>query len=189
LARVHALEPPAISVLPRPEPLGRAARTDTAVAPFALELLLQQHAARAVEANPGDAAHLLGLVRRAESILEAMSAAAARKPCIIHNDLYHSNIIATGHRLLLVDWEYAAVTDPLYDLGCLLAYYPRSAPHAARLLESSGLAVRSTVADLTEIAWVYVLLSYLWYRTRSLLAPASAVDRETERALRRRLGT
>jgi thiamine kinase-like enzyme len=159
-----------------------------AVAAFSLEALLRHHAGRAIEGNPTEAAQLHALVGRAESILMASRAQSRREPAIIHNDMHYSNLIGQGHRLRLVDWEYAAVADPLYDLACLLAYYPQAEPYAARLLEVTGLSIRASVEELTEIAWVYVLLSYLWYRTRASLAPASREDREAERGLRARLG-
>ena len=172
----------------RTSPDGGEAHSAFVVSPFALAPLLRHHAARAIEANPGEAEHLTDLVGRAESILAASNAGGARTPSIIHNDLHHSNLIGSGHRLCLVDWEYAAVADPLYDLACLLAYYPQAEPHSVRLLEVTGLAAGASVDELADIAWVYVLLSYLWYRTRGLLAPASSQDREAELALRQRLG-
>jgi thiamine kinase-like enzyme len=212
LRQLHALVPPAVgsdahlthSDLPARHSSPSAARSaapsqstssDPAygdrlvqhASPFRLEPLLHQHLARAAEVNPAEASRLMPLVQRAESVLAASNAGGARSATIIHNDLHHSNFIGSSHRLRLVDWEYAAVADPLYDLACLLAYYPQAEPHAARLLEVTGLAVRASVDELTDVAWVYVLLSYLWYRTRGLLAPASSQDREAEQSLLERL--
>jgi thiamine kinase-like enzyme len=169
LRQLHAVPPPAV---------GRE------VQPYSPLALLTQHAQRACEANPAEAAHLGALVRRAEGSLKSLT---ARPPAIIHNDLFHGNLIGTGRRSYLVDWEYAAVADPLFDLGCLLAYYPQAGAHSGRLLEETGLSKDASSAELAEIAWVYVLLSYLWYRTRGQLAPASSQDLEAERALRSRL--
>jgi thiamine kinase len=182
LRRLHGL------VAPAPQTEGTTPSAP-ATSPLNLGLLLQHHAANATQARPDDAVHLTSLVRRAESILAASNAGAVRAPSIIHNDLHHSNLIGWGHRLQLVDWEYAAVADPLYDLACLLAYYPQAEPHATRLLEATGLAVRASVEELIGITGVYVLLSYLWYRTRDSLAPASSRDREAEMSLRARLRT
>jgi len=172
---------------PRSQPAGHDATDEMVGAPFSLSPLLQQHTARAIEAHPGEAAVLLKLLRRAESILAAAPATAPRALRIIHNDLHHTNLIEGGRSPILVDWEYAAVADPLYDLGCLLAYYPQAESHAARLLATTGLNVHASVDELTDIAWIYVLLSYLWYRTRALLALDGPEDREAEQALRRRL--
>lgn len=40
---------------------------------------------------------------------------------LAHNDLLPANLIDDGHRLWLVDWEYAGFNDPLFDLGGLAA--------------------------------------------------------------------
>jgi thiamine kinase len=102
---------------------------------------------------------------------------------LFHSDPKHSNIIESGGGLLLIDWEYAAVGDPLYDVACVLAYYPQSGPHARVLLDSSGLATQTTLAMLDHATWLYVLLSFLWERIRRLEAgpgagagPASPAD-------------
>jgi aminoglycoside phosphotransferase (APT) family kinase protein len=39
-----------------------------------------------------------------------------------HGDLNASNVI--GPVPMLVDWEYAQLADPVYDLACLSVYYP-----------------------------------------------------------------
>ena len=51
---------------------------------------------------------------------------------------------------LLLDWEYAAVADPLFDLACMLAYYPQAAAHADALLDSSRLAGLGTAEMLRQ---------------------------------------
>ena len=51
----------------------------------------------------------------------------------------------------LIDWEYAAVGDPLIDLACLLAYYPQVLPHGAdcccKAAASPGSATIATLED------------------------------------------
>jgi thiamine kinase-like enzyme len=39
------------------------------------------------------------------------------RPVLCHNDLMPANLIDHGHRLWLVDWEYAGVGHPLFDLA------------------------------------------------------------------------
>ncbi len=36
-------------------------------------------------------------------------------PC--HNDLLNANFIDDGERIRIVDWEYAGMGDPFFDLG------------------------------------------------------------------------
>jgi aminoglycoside phosphotransferase (APT) family kinase protein len=106
---------------------------------------------------------------------------------VIHNDLHHTNLMGTGGRLLLLDWEYGAVTDPLIDLACLLAYYPAAAPHAGVLLDASGLSGEVSPAMLAAATWLCRLVSYFWYRVRRLAGPVSAQDRAAEEGLLARL--
>ena len=87
------------------------------------------------------------------------AAAKPAAPTLFHSDPHHSNLIELDDgRLLLIDWEYAAVGDPLFDLACVLAYYPVAAPHACRLLQAAGLAEQATPAMLEHDVWLYSLL-------------------------------
>jgi thiamine kinase-like enzyme len=43
------------------------------------------------------------------------------KPALCHNDLLATNILDEGHRLWLVDWEYAGLGRPLFDLASVAA--------------------------------------------------------------------
>ena len=150
--------------------------------------LLQRHAARIAAADPAEGGALAPWLKRAGAILEACRA-SARSACLVHNDLHHANVLSAGSALYLIDWEYAAVTDPRFDLACLLAYYPQAVRHASLLLEASGLAAPGAARELTGLTWVYVLLSYLWYRALRLLEPAAAPgdDTDSERAFLSRL--
>ncbi|NBP95332.1 MAG: choline kinase, partial [Gammaproteobacteria bacterium] len=38
-----------------------------------------------------------------------------------HNDLLAANFIDDGHRLWLIDWDYAGYNSPLFDLANLAA--------------------------------------------------------------------
>jgi thiamine kinase-like enzyme len=53
-----------------------------------------------------------------------------------HNDLLAANFIDDGHRLWLVDWEYAGFNSPLFDLGGLASnseFAPEQAEQALAL--------------------------------------------------------
>jgi len=41
------------------------------------------------------------------------------KPAMCHNDLLPANLLDDAERLWIVDWEYAGMGDPLFDLGNL----------------------------------------------------------------------
>lgn len=149
LAQLHALAPP------------------LALAPFDPGACASQYL-RAIE-SAGESTAL-------ESAVAAVVRAAARAvnargaPCaIVHGDLAHANLIdaeAEGGRLMLLDWEYAQLADPLYDIACVLAYCTPARPHAALLLRAAGLAGDGAEGALGEAIRVYEGLTWLWHRAR-----------------------
>jgi thiamine kinase-like enzyme len=88
------------------------------------------------------------------------------RPC--HNDLLNANFIDDGERIRIVDWEYAGMGDPFFDLGnfstnheltpdeevILLAAYDQSdrsrGPSPARL---ARLKLMRVVSDFREAMW------------------------------------
>ncbi|MBS0387575.1 MAG: phosphotransferase family protein [Proteobacteria bacterium] len=107
------------------------------------------------------AAAIAAAVRRAA---EFVAARAARRR-VIHGDLGFANLL-DGERLWLLDWEYAQVADPVYDVACLLAYCPAARPQAAVLLEAAGLGATAEDGTLAESIRVYEGLTWLWHRAR-----------------------
>lgn len=83
------------------------------------------------------------------------------RPC--HNDLLNANFIDDGGRLVIVDWEYAGMGDPFFDLAnfsvnhsldadgraVLLAAYAGDA-HAAGL---AALDLQRFMSDFREAMW------------------------------------
>ena len=177
----------------RPDRLGQLGATLHAlhgvapptVAPFEIGASIERLYERLCAALPGEAAHLSQLIDRAGAAL-LISDSAQRPKTVIHNDLHHTNLIGV-ERLHLLDWEYAAVTDPLLDLACLLAYYPHAAAHVDTLLASSRLAGQASPAMLGATTWLCMLVSYFWYRARRLAGPVSAHDLAAEQELLSRL--
>lgn len=133
-------------------------------APFDLGAILRGFSDRITRAAPCEGALLEQLMARAQANLRSCGS-ELRAPALFHSDLHHSNIIEAGGRLILIDWEYAAVGDPLFDLACVLAYYPAAASFSGVLLQAAGLAPHATPAMLEHASWLYVLLSFLWERT------------------------
>jgi aminoglycoside phosphotransferase (APT) family kinase protein len=128
--------------------------------------LLEHHLAVIGAQDGAVAQELRPQVARACEIL-ARQADAGRPVRIVHGDLSHANIIGTGPPRL-IDWEYAAVADPLMDLACLAAYYPPVLAHGTGLLRRCGLPGSVKLPVLEDLAWVYRLLSNLWYRRLEL---------------------
>ncbi len=158
------------------------------VAPFDIGTSIERLHGRLCAALPDEGAELSHFIDRARAAL-LLSDSARRPRVVIHNDLHHTNLMGTEGRLLLLDWEYAAVSDPLIDLACLLAYYPETAPHADTLLEASGLSAEVSPAMLAATTWLCMLVSDLWYRVRRLAGPASAQELAAEQGLLARLSS
>lgn len=157
-----------------------------AVAPFDIGAAIERLHGRLCEALPGEAADLSQLIDRARAAL-LVSDSARRPRVVIHNDLHHTNVMGGAGRLVLLDWEYAAVADPLLDLACVLAYYPQAAGHTGVLLEASRLAGEVSPAMLGAATWLCILVSYFWYRVRRLAGPVPAEDLAAEQGLLARL--
>jgi thiamine kinase len=76
-----------------------------------------------------------------------------------HNDLHHLNLL--GPRPLLIDWEYAALADPLMDLAALATYHDFDARQRVELLRGYRRGVGSGRFDLVcalfdalHLAWL-----------------------------------
>ena len=85
------------------------------------------------------------------------------RPC--HNDFLPGNLIDDGARMRIVDWEYAGMGDPFFDLGnfsinndltpdedeaFLAAYDGNATPRADRL---ARLTLFRVVSDFREAMW------------------------------------
>jgi thiamine kinase-like enzyme len=62
-------------------------------------------------ADPDDYAWAHELARRIERIRSTQGL------CLCHNDLLNANFIDDGERVRIVDWEYAGLGDPFFDLA------------------------------------------------------------------------
>ncbi|HEV8252321.1 MAG TPA: choline kinase family protein [Candidatus Limnocylindria bacterium] len=104
-----------------------------------------------------DEAHAVG--RRIErSLLEAP---VELRPC--HNDLLNANFIDDGERIRIVDWEYAGMGDPFFDLGNFSVNHDLTPDEDGILLEAyegdvrparlARLALMRIVSDFREAMW------------------------------------
>jgi thiamine kinase-like enzyme len=104
-----------------------------------------------------DEAHAIG--RRIERAL--LEAPVEIRPC--HNDLLNANFIDDGERIRIVDWEYAGMGDPFFDLGNFSVNHDLTPDEDAVLLEAyegevrpprlARLALMRVVSDFREAMW------------------------------------
>ncbi len=167
LQQLHALETEAAGGLVDLDPVARA----------------REYVAQIVAAAPDERAALERLLVEAERHRDE-SGGGTRAPCLVHSDLHGSNLV-DGRALWLIDWEYAALADPLHDVASVLAYHPQAAPFAPRLLAALGLAAEPRA--LAAALWLFRLLVHLWYRARRVAVEPSAADLAAEQGAARAL--
>jgi len=104
-----------------------------------------------------DDAYAVG--RRIERAL--LDAPIGLRPC--HNDLLNANFIDDGERIRIVDWEYAGMGDPFFDLGNFSVNHDLEPDQDAILLEAyegevraprlARLTLMQVVSDFREAMW------------------------------------
>jgi thiamine kinase-like enzyme len=94
------------------------------------------------------------MARRIE--LAFLTAPVELRPC--HNDLLNANFIDDGARIRIVDWEYAGMGDPFFDLGNFSINHELDADADAALLEAYAGQIRR--ADLARITLMRVVSDF-----------------------------
>ena len=94
------------------------------------------------------------IARRIE--LACLTAPIELRPC--HNDLLNANFIDDGARIRIVDWEYAGMGDPSFDLGNFSINHELEPDADALLLEAYAGDVRP--AALARITLMRVLSDF-----------------------------
>jgi thiamine kinase-like enzyme len=97
---------------------------------------------------------------RAKEVADAIErrrAGVAPRPC--HNDLLNANFIDDGSRSWIVDWEYAGMGDPFFDLGNFAVNHSLDEDGERRLLRAYGsddaaaLTLMRFMSDFREAMW------------------------------------
>jgi thiamine kinase-like enzyme len=83
------------------------------------------------------------------------------RPC--HNDLLNANFIDDGQRIRIIDWEYAGMGDPFFDLGNFSINHELRPDEDELLLEAydgaidprrlARLTLMRVVSDFREAMW------------------------------------
>jgi thiamine kinase-like enzyme len=104
------------------------------------------------------------LRHRADQAFERIERRKPRR-ALCHHDLHHLNVVDTGARLWLVDWEYGGVGDPLFDVAGFLALHELGAAETDLLLDAYGAGTPSDREALQEARWAFDYVQWLWYGT------------------------
>jgi thiamine kinase-like enzyme len=95
--------------------------------------------------------------------IERRRSGTTYRPC--HNDLLSANFIDDGTRLWLVDWEYAGMGDPFFDLGNFAVNNALGEEGENELLAAYGsndgeaLVLMRFMSDFREAMWGIVQLA------------------------------
>jgi aminoglycoside phosphotransferase (APT) family kinase protein len=147
LQRLHAITPPP----------GLAAFDPVSIATGQAQAILERDPAAAEQVDT-----LVARTRR----LSVDCAAFAATPVTTHGDLVASNVI--GPVPMLVDWEYAQLADPVYDLACLSIYYQGLRRRGGELLGAAGITDANATARLRLHAELFDGLNRLWEQAQAL---------------------
>jgi thiamine kinase-like enzyme len=95
--------------------------------------------------------------------IEASFAAAPMRPVTCHNDLLNANFLRQGDHVWIVDYEYAGMGDPFFDMGNLSVNNGLGKEAQEALLASffgdvrdvhrARLALMRLISDLREAMW------------------------------------
>lgn len=109
---------------------------------------------------PHDLEDSLAFARRIEGAVGLLPPV----PC--HNDLLAANFLSEGDRLYLLDWEYAGMGDPYFDLGNLAANQAMDEGQEAELVRAyfgglerwrlARLRLMRVMSDFREAMWGFV---------------------------------
>jgi thiamine kinase-like enzyme len=101
----------------------------------------------------------MSISRRIE--LAFLAAPVELRPC--HNDLLNANFIDDGERIRIVDWEYAGLGDPFFDLGNFSVNHDltpeedavllRAYEGEARPARAARLLLMRIASDFREAMW------------------------------------
>ena len=98
-----------------------------------------------------------GRAREIAARIERERATVEPRPC--HNDLLSANFIDDGDRLWIVDWEYAGMGDPFFDLGNFAVNHDLDDAGERALLGAYGsddqraLVLMRFMSDFREAMW------------------------------------
>ena len=141
--------------------------------------------ARRLEAALPTEAVRPALAACAEEVLSRLGPARANALC--HHDIHAQNIVTDpAGRLWLVDWEYAGLGDPVFDLASCASQLKLSAASVGLLCDEyvrAGGTVELTRLDLAR--WAFDYVQWLWYRgLQATAAPGPDASEAVHRAER-----
>jgi thiamine kinase len=96
--------------------------------------------------------------------LTALAALPSAEPVLCHSDLHTLNLIDSGRTLVLLDWEYAHASDPLWDLAGWSANNDFEEELRRELLAAytGRRPTPDEYARLQLLGWLFDYIALLW---------------------------
>ncbi len=116
----------------------------------------------------GDDVAAMSLVAKAR----AAGVRLGRDACTVlcHNDLHHLNIVGSATRIVVIDWEYAGLGNPVMDLAGFAAYHDLGVVALQALLRSySRQHALPSPERLADARWLFEAVWWAWLALRSTL--------------------
>jgi len=96
----------------------------------------------------------------------AMQLRKGSTACLCHNDVHHLNVVG-GASIRLIDWEYAGIGEPLFDLASVCVYHRYGKSQRERLLSAYGAPSDAISWQRLELAcWLFDYIRDLWMAVR-----------------------
>ena len=106
-----------------------------------------------------------GLGGMAQSLIEVLSEEPSASPALCHSDLHVQNLlIAPGGAPVILDWEYAHISDPWWDLAGWACNGDLTAERGELLLRHylDREPTPAQAGRLRRLAWLYDYVCLLW---------------------------
>jgi thiamine kinase len=119
------------------------------------------------------ALHIRAALRKAATAqLAALAALPGADTAVCHSDLHVQNLIDRGDSLVLLDWEYAHASDPLWDLAGWSANndFEPELRHELLARYTGRPPTRGESLRLERLGWLYDYVCLLWSELYSSLA-------------------
>jgi thiamine kinase len=98
----------------------------------------------------------------------AMQLRKGSRMCLCHNDVHHLNVV-DGASLRLIDWEYAGVGEPMFDLASVSVYHRYRRSQRERLLSAYAAPSEAVSWQRLELAcWLFDYIRDLWTAVRQV---------------------
>lgn len=120
--------------------------------------------AMGVQQAPGIVADVESLAEQAERHLGALARMPSASRVLCHSDLHAANLVATARGLVVLDWEYAHVSEALWDLAGWACNSDLDFAARAHLLATylGRPATGEEERRIEHLAWLYDYVCLLW---------------------------